>query len=129
MKRFQTIGTLLVLTGLLIGCSNNLTGPDQTISSSQGAAQVVMKGEPRRSVIYAFGSPSILLMTGHVENIGEAAAYSVRVKYTQGCVFGNCGTSPLTVEPGESASFTMYIDLNSSPEGTRTYHITWCDNP
>ena len=129
MKRFQTIAMLLVLTGLLIGCSNNLTGPDQTISSSQATAQVVMKGEPRRDVIYVFGSPSILLLTGQVENIGEAAAYSVRVNYTQGCVCGSCGTSPLTVESGETASFSMYIDLNSSPEGRRTYDITWCDSP
>ncbi|MBU1936111.1 hypothetical protein KKG05_01825, partial [bacterium] len=86
-------------------------------------------GEPRRDVIYAFGSPSILLVTGHVENVGEAAAYSVRVKYTQGCACGSCGTSPLTVEPGDSASFTMYIDLNSAPQRARTYDITWCDNP
>jgi hypothetical protein len=128
MKRFQTIGTLLVLTGLLVGCSKNLTGPDETITS-QGTAQVVMKGEPRRTVINAFGSPSILLLTGHVENIGEAAGYSARVKYTQGCVYGSCGTSPLIVQPGESASFSMYIDLNSSPRGVRTYNITWCDSP
>ena len=130
MKRYRIIGTLLVLTGLLIGCSETVTGPEQTISSQQaGGAQVVIKGEPRRDVIYAFGSPSVLLLTGNVENVGEEPAYAVRVHYTQGCVCANCGVSPSTVAPGETASFSMYVDFDSVPDGSGSYDITWCDNP
>jgi hypothetical protein len=128
MKRFQTISTLFILAGLVVGCSENLTGPDETMMR-RTTAQVIMKGEPRGTVIYVCGSPSVLLLTGYVENIGEATAYSVRVKYTQGCVCGNCGTSPLNLGAGESASFSMHVDLDPPAVGSRIYDITWYDNP
>ena len=43
--------------------------------------------------------------------------------------FQTIGFHKSTIEKKESASFSMYIDLNSSPRRTRTYNITWCDSP
>jgi hypothetical protein len=128
MKKVLTICIASILVSLLPGCGENSTGPDYTISS-QSAAQMVMSGEPSRTVIYASGSPSILLITGNVENVGGAPAYYVRVRYTQRDECGSCGTSPLMVEPGQSASFAMQIDMSSIPQGTGSYDITWRDNP
>ena len=128
MKRFQTIGMLFILTVLLLGCSENPTGPDYSISD-QNTGRVVLNGEPSRTIIYAFGLPSVLLVTGKVKNIGETPAHYVRVRYSQGDASSSCGTSPLTVESGESASFAMHIDIASTPQGSGAFDITWCDNP
>jgi hypothetical protein len=128
MIRFQTISTLFILAGLVVGCSDNLVGPDQA-TAGQGTVQVIMKGEPKCTVVYVCGSPSVRLLTRHVENIGEAASYSAQVKYTERCACGSSGTWPMNLEVGESASFSMNIDLDPPPVGNPTYNITWHDNP